>query len=60
MIGEGDSWFSHPTEWNILYHLSAGGGYAIAREAALGPIASKPNRVEATIRQHPVIARQAT
>ena len=36
MIGEGDSWFSHPTEWNILYHLSERGGYAIRRIARTG------------------------
>lgn len=36
VLAEGDSWFSHPLEWNILYHLSAGGGYAIRRIASNG------------------------
>jgi len=36
VIGEGDSCFSHPIEWNILYHLSARGGYSIRRIAGTG------------------------
>jgi hypothetical protein len=36
VIGEGDSWFSHPLQWNILFQLSAMGGYAIRRLASNG------------------------
>lgn len=36
VLGEGDSWFSHPIQWNILWHLSARGGYAIRRIARSG------------------------
>jgi len=36
VIAEGDSWFAHPTEWNILYHLSDLGGYSIRRLASIG------------------------
>ena len=36
VVAEGDSWFSHPTEWNILWHLSAMGGYSIRRLASTG------------------------
>lgn len=36
VLAEGDSWFAHPIQWNILYHLSAMGGYAIRRLAHIG------------------------
>jgi hypothetical protein len=36
VLAEGDSWFAHPIQWNILYHLSARGGYAIRRLASIG------------------------
>lgn len=36
VLAEGDSWFSHPVEWNILFHLSAMGGYAIRRISSSG------------------------
>lgn len=36
VLAEGDSWFAHPIEWNILFHLSAMGGYAIRRLASIG------------------------
>lgn len=36
VVAEGDSWFAHPTQWNILWHLSAMGGYSIRRLASLG------------------------
>jgi hypothetical protein len=33
VLAQGDSWFAHPIQWNILFHLSAMGGYAIRRVA---------------------------
>lgn len=36
ILAEGDSWFSHPIEWNILFQLSAMGGYAIRRLSSTG------------------------
>ncbi len=36
VLAEGDSWFAHPIQWNILFHLSAMGGYAIRRLASIG------------------------
>lgn len=56
VLGEGDSWFSHPLEWNILYHLSAGGGYAIRRIATTG--AEMRDRVFGTPAHPPHFVRQ--
>jgi hypothetical protein len=36
VLAQGDSWFAHPIQWNILFHLSAMGGYAIRRVASIG------------------------
>lgn len=36
VLAEGDSWFAHPIQWNILFHLLDGGGYAIRRLASIG------------------------
>ncbi len=36
VVAEGDSWFAHPIQWNILYQLSNMGGYAIRRLASIG------------------------
>lgn len=36
VLAEGDSWFAHPTEWNILFHLLDRGGFAIRRLASVG------------------------
>jgi hypothetical protein len=36
VLAEGDSWFAHPIQWNILYELSDKGGYSIRRLASIG------------------------
>jgi len=36
VLAEGDSWFAHPTQWNILYQLQALGGYTIRRISSIG------------------------
>ncbi len=36
ILAEGDSWFAHPKQWNILYQLQDLGGYAIRRLASIG------------------------
>ncbi len=56
VVAEGDSWFSHPVEWNILFHLSDLGGYAIRRLASSGDelrdmVREAPDHVPQFIRQ---------
>lgn len=56
VLGEGDSWFAHPLEWNILYQLSAAGSYAIRRIASPGRemramVLEAPDRPPAFVRQ---------
>lgn len=56
VLAEGDSWFAHPTEWNILYHLSDQGGYSIRRLASIGHtlrdmVREAPGRVPQFVRQ---------
>jgi lysophospholipase L1-like esterase len=38
VLAEGDSWFAHPTQWNILYQLQNLGGYTIRRLASIGAL----------------------
>jgi hypothetical protein len=38
VLAEGDSWFAHPIQWNILFHLRDLGGYAIRRLASIGDL----------------------
>lgn len=56
ILAEGDSWFAHPKQWNILYQLQDLAGYAIRRLASIGVsladmIRESDNRTPQYVRQ---------